>query len=134
MLSCMLGLHIRKSCSQGWQRVLWQSEVTAGEGADAGLPMLAVALEADQDAVGVDCKHLGGDARVAHPARTLLRRHHAPLHQLHAQSNGTTQHRMPPVLSGPQLLASSPHQRLYDIFLLAKCLSMHSDKAVLMAL
>ena len=85
-----------QGAGSGW---LWQPEVTASEGADAGLAMLAEAFEADQDAVGVNGKHLGGDARVAHPARALLRRHHTPLHQLHSPQAHLT---MPP-LTEPKL-------------------------------
>ena len=56
-------------------------EVALGERADAGVAP-PEALEADEHAVGVHRKHLNADARVAHPARALLRRRHPPLHQL----------------------------------------------------
>lgn len=75
--------------SSSW---ILEAKVSASEGAYAGLAVLSVALEADKDAVGVDCKHFGGDTRVAHPACSLLRRHNAPLHQLQDRARDFSAH------------------------------------------
>ena len=51
-------------------------EITAGDGVYVGFSA-AEALEAQQRAVGIDCKHFGADAGVAEMACSLLSNQHS---------------------------------------------------------